>query len=322
MRALRPDTKLVLLGDHNQLASVEPGAVLGDICSQEALPVFSKGFIAKASAVTMVENLSIEGDGQTDSLVELQDSHRFGVKSGIGLVGQAINVGDSDGALEIFQDDNYPDVVFRNIGSEEHLQQELSDKYNQKPPGWFGVAEPEKALRCLGSFQVLCAVHQGVFGVSNVNRCIEEILAEKWSVVPEALSYVGRPVMIADNNYELQLFNGDTGIVLTGQLNGEGLLAFFPDGGEGVRKIPLALLPEHKTAYAMTVHKSQGSEFDEVVVVLPDWQSAVLSRELLYTALTRAGGKVEVWGSKKIFMETIKSVISRHGGLRDKLRLD
>ena len=96
---------------------------------------------------------------------------------------------------------------------------------------------------------------------------------------------------------------------------------FFPAGEKNLRKIPPVLLPDHETAYALTVHKSQGAEFDEVVLILPDWQSAVLSRELLYTALTRARQKVEVWGRAEIFRGAVKAVISRQGGLRDKLRL-
>ncbi|MCK4838166.1 MAG: AAA family ATPase, partial [Desulfobulbaceae bacterium] len=193
MRALRPETKLVLLGDRNQLASVEPGAVLGDICSRDALPVFSRDFLIKASSVTCVNGLAVGGEGQADSLVELQVSHRFSVDSGIDLVGQAINRGDSGAALEIFQDDNYPDVVWRDIGSGEQLRRELACRYKDCPPGWFGIDEPSQALQRQGSCQVLCAVRQSAFGVKRVNGYIEEALVEKWGVVPGALGYPGRP---------------------------------------------------------------------------------------------------------------------------------
>ncbi|MEN8134453.1 MAG: exodeoxyribonuclease V subunit alpha [Thermodesulfobacteriota bacterium] len=320
MRALRPETKLVLLGDRNQLASVEPGAVLGDICGQEAVVRFSTEFLARASAVTSVDGLAVGEDGQADSLVELQVSHRFGVDSGIDLVGQAINRGNGGAALEIFRDDNYPDVVWRDIGSGEQLRRELAGRFNDCPPGWFGIDDPAQVLQSLGSFQVLCAVRQSAFGINQINGYIEEALAEKWGVVSGA-GYHGRPVLVVANNYELQLFNGDTGIILADPAKEGVLQAFFPAGEKELRKIPLALLPGHETAYAMTVHKSQGSEFDEVVIILPDWQSAVLSRELLYTALTRARQRVEVWGSAEIFKGTVKAVISRHGGLRDKLRV-
>ncbi len=321
MRALRPETKLVLLGDRNQLASVEPGAVLGDICNREALPAFSRDFLAKAAAVTCVNGLEVGGNGQADSLVELQASHRFGADSGIDLVGQAITRGDANAALVVFQDENYPDVVWRDIRSGEQLRQELASRFMDCPPGWFGLDDPAQALQRLGSCQVLCAVRQSPFGVNLVNGYIEEALLAKWRVVPGGLGYPGRPVQIVVNNYELQLYNGDTGIILADPAKEGALQVFFPAGASAPRKIPLALLPDHETAYAMTVHKSQGSEFDEVVIILPDWQSAVLSRELLYTALTRARQKVEVWGRVDIFEGTVQAAISRHGGLRDKLRV-
>lgn len=323
MRALRPETKLILLGDRNQLASVEPGAVLGDICSRAVVPVFSREFLGKVSSVTAVDAIPATGDGQADSLVELQDSHRFATDSGIDLVGRAINLGDSGAALAVFHDARYPDVVWRDIKDGGQLRRELASRFNHHPPGWFGVDDSNLALPCLDSFQVLCAVRQGVFGVDQVNLYIEEVLSEKSDVCAESLCYQGRPVMVVENNYELQLYNGDTGIILADPAKGGELQAFFPggEGANGSRKVPLVMLPDHKTAYAITVHKSQGSEFDEVVVILPDWQSAVLSRELLYTALTRARLRVEVWGNSEVFKATVETEISRHGGLRDKLRL-
>jgi exodeoxyribonuclease V alpha subunit len=320
LRALRPATKLILLGDRNQLASVEPGAVLGDICRADVLETFSREFLARASALTDVDAIPAGGDGQADSLVELRVSHRFGMTSGIALVGQAVNRGDAESALAFFQDANYPDVVWRDIGSGEQLRRELSQRFNHYPPSWFGVGEPERALRGLDSFQVLCAVRQGVFGVNMVNRSVEDILAEQWAVLPGALAYPGRPVMIVENNYELQLYNGDIGLIMADPARDGALRAFFPGGEKGWRMVPLAMLPGHATAYAMTVHKSQGSEFDEIVVILPDWQSPVLSRELLYTALTRARRRVEVWGRTEVFRAGVQAEIGRQSGLRNKLR--
>lgn len=320
MRALPFEAKVVLLGDRHQLASVEPGAVLGDICGPEAI-VFSQDFLAKAALVTRVAGLAAQGKGVADSQVELQVSHRFGADSGIALLGQAINRGDARAATEVLAGDACPDVLWREVVTEEQLRQGLTERFGAHPPEWFGHGDPGMALRRLGSRQVLCAVRQGAFGVNGVNRCIEEALAGQWGVVPGSLSYPGRPVMVVNNNYELQLFNGDTGIVLADPGQNGALQAFFPTGDGNPRKIPMAMLPAHETAYAMTVHKSQGSEFDEVVVILPDWQSAVLSRELLYTALTRARKRVEIWGKGDVFKAAVRAEITRHGGLQDKLRL-
>lgn len=319
MRALEAETRLVLLGDRNQLASVEPGAVLADICGHEA-PSFSGDFLDKAATITGVEGLGVGAGSRVDSLIELQVSHRFGVDSGIAKVGRAINRGEWQDALSLLQGDEYPDVGWRDVADGQQLRQALAARFGEQPPGWFGIDDPEQSLQALGASQVLCAVRKGVFGVEQVNGCIEEALASKWGIVPGSRFYPGRPVMVSVNNYDLQLYNGDTGIIL-GDPGKEGALqTFFPAGGADIRKIPLAMLPEHETAYAMTVHKSQGSEFDEVIVILPDWQSAVLSRELLYTALTRARQRLEIWGSVGMFRAGVKAEISRHGGLWDKLR--
>lgn len=319
MRALRSDARLVLLGDRNQLASVEPGAVLGDICQRDALPKFSARFLEMAAKITEVADFTPGGGGQTDSLVELRVSHRFGMESGIALASRAITRGEADSALRLFRDERHPDIVWRDIGSERELQGELAERFDRCPPGWFGVQEPEQAVAALGGTQVLCAVRHGGFGVNKVNLYIEKVLAEKWPVAPGVPAYQGRPVLVAANNYEVQLFNGDTGLVLADSAGGGGLHVFSPTGDGGMRKIPLAMLPEHETAYAMTIHKSQGSEFDEVVIILPDRQSPVLTRELLYTALTRARHRVEVWSSASVFINTVQAVIGRHGGLGDKL---
>ncbi len=318
VRALRADTRLVLLGDRNQLASVQPGSVLGDICHRQVLPEFSEEFLELAAPLTEVSDL-IPAGGRGDSLVELQVSHRFGMESGIGLLGRAINLGDTDAALELFRDMRCSDIVWREIGSERELQRKLAERFAAFPPAWFGVEEPEQAVRTLGRAQMLCAVRHGGFGVNGVNLYIEKILAEKWPVTPGVSAYQGRPVMIVENNYDVKLFNGDTGLVLADPDTGKALSAFFPDGDGGVRKIPLAMLPAHETAYAMTVHKCQGSEFDEVVVILPDRRSPVLTRELLYTALTRARQTVEVWSSAEVFADTVQAVVGRHGGLGEKL---
>ena len=124
--------------------------------------------------------------------------------------------------------------------------------------------------------------------------------------------------MITGNNYELGLFNGDAG-VLVGATAGDGAAAFFPDPDSGVRRISALRLPQHETAFALTIHKSQGSEFDTVLLILPDQMSEVLSRELLYTAVTRARKRVEIWGDEEVFRRAVERRIERNTGLRDRL---
>ena len=317
MRALDPATKLVILGDRHQLASVEPGAILGDLCRRDKLTTFSASFIDCASQVVEASSLTVSTDRRADSLVELRRSHRFGDESGIGLLSRALNNGDGDGALKILHDSSYPDVVWREVDNRRRLHGELKKRFENKAPAWFGLVEPGQALKELERSQLLCAVRRGPFGVEGVNPLVEEILAARFPVVPGERNYQGRPVMISRNDYELELYNGDTGIIMPEPGKTGRTQAFFPGRGNDCREIAFTMLPPHETVYAMTVHKSQGSEFNEVVVILPDHPSAVLSRELLYTAVTRARERLEIWADSKVFLEAVSSVLGRHSGLRD-----
>ena len=178
------------------------------------------------------------------------------------------------------------------------------------------AASPQEALRRMGEFAVLTALRRGPFGAEGVNRVAgREINCEGEK------NFHGRPVMVSCNQYAMQLYNGDTGLIMR-DLDGDGdLRAHFADG-DGVRKILCARLPEHETAFAMTIHKSQGSEFDHVIIVLPPEISPVLCRELIYTGLTRAVKSVEVWGSKDVFVKAVESRIRRRSGLVNGLSVE
>jgi exodeoxyribonuclease V alpha subunit len=152
-----------------------------------------------------------------------------------------------------------------------------------------------------------------------VNALAEEILAEAGLVRPEGPGYAHRPILITRNDHGLQLFNGDTGVILPDPESGAPR-AFFSGPDEGVRQFPPARLPPHETVYAMTVHKSQGSEFDRVLFVLPERESPVLTRELLYTGLTRARQRAELWADEGVFYAAVARRVSRSSGLRDALR--
>ena len=152
-----------------------------------------------------------------------------------------------------------------------------------------------------------------------LNAVVENILGRKGLISPSSLFYAGRPVLVTINDYSMRLFNGDTGILFPDPDGGE-LKVFFstPDGG--VRSIPPERLPEHETAYAMTIHKSQGSEFDCVVMLLPPVGSELLTRELIYTGLTRAKKTVEIWANEDVFCSAVMKKTERNSGLRDALR--
>jgi exodeoxyribonuclease V alpha subunit len=168
-------------------------------------------------------------------------------------------------------------------------------------------------------FIFLCALKNGWYGAGRVNHSCEIVLADKlkggssWS----GGFYNGRPVMITENDYGVQLFNGDTGLILNGD---GGLKAMFKTADGTVRELSPAMLPAHETVYAMTVHKSQGSEFDHAAVVLPDTPHRVLTRELIYTAFTRARSKVTIFGTPEVLASAVASPTRRKSGLADMIR--
>jgi exodeoxyribonuclease V alpha subunit len=177
----------------------------------------------------------------------------------------------------------------------------------------------EHTLDFFEDFRILCAVRQGPFGVVALNRIVERVLKEANLIKTEGQWYSGRPIMITRNDYNLRLFNGDVGVILPDYGQDNELRAFFRDAGGNIRKFPPVMLPEHETVFAMTVHKSQGSEFERILFILPDYDSPVLTRELIYTGITRAKKNVDIWGSEGIFRAAVSRRIMRTSGLYDAL---
>jgi exodeoxyribonuclease V alpha subunit len=177
--------------------------------------------------------------------------------------------------------------------------------------------DPTKALALFEQHRILCALREGPYGVRYLNFLVEQLLRREKLIALHQKWYSGRPLMITRNDYSLRLFNGDVGIVLPDAENSNELRAFFPTSDGNIRKFTLLRLPEHETVYALTIHKSQGSEFDEILVILPDTPNPVLTRELIYTAITRAKKRVEIWGKEEVFQTAISSRIERTSGLRD-----
>jgi exodeoxyribonuclease V alpha subunit len=269
--ALPPTARLVLLGDKDQLASVEAGAVMGDFCNGQL------GRLAPHIAT-------------------LRDSRRFdGASGGIGELARAVNQGDGARATAILQ--ARPDGEVALVLSPDPqpvTRLALTGGYRpyleamqQRPADASGFdAWARQLLRLFDDFRVLCSVRDGPWGVAGLNSAIEYALASRGLLQRRGEWYEGRPVMVTRNDPALGVFNGDIGLVLR-QPGRSGLRACFADG-DALRTVSVLRLADVETAFAMTVHKSQGSEFGHVVLVLPDADSALLTRELLYTGITRA----------------------------------
>ena len=299
--ALPERCQVILLGDHDQLASVEPGAVLADIVDAAAAP---KSPLRNA-VVTLAKN------------------YRFSEQSGIHHLCNSVRQGDADEAVRILREQSYPDLV----SSELREPREIAVKFLQVVlAGLTSFAtekEPAAALDKLKTFRVLAALRRGPFGVEGLNRKIENVLREA-ELIPKSggAEYAGKPILVTQNDYQLQLYNGDVGILLPdvgAKENPAQLWAWFIGKENTLRRFAPARLPEHETAYAMTVHKSQGSEFDRVLFILPDADIPVLTRELIYTGLTRARSRVELWWNEAVFCQAVTRRAERNSGLRDVL---
>jgi exodeoxyribonuclease V alpha subunit len=315
--ALAPGARLVLLGDCDQLASVDAGAVLGDICNAGAPrrgP--SRAF---AEALTAATGAPVSGGddatGIWDAVAELTTSHRFDANAGIGRLARAVIEGRADDALAALRaSGGQLDLVELEPGAPTPaaLKRHIVDGFRPA----LTAADPERALGALGALRVLAAHRRGPRGVERLNPDIEAWLAAADLVDPRERWYRGRPVIVTENDYAVSLFNGDVGLVLD---HASGRPRAFFAGVDGPRALPPGRLPPHETNYAMSVHKSQGSEFDQVVLVLPDRRSPILTRELLYTGITRARKHVTVVGRADVVRAAVQERVQRTSGLRGAL---
>jgi exodeoxyribonuclease V alpha subunit len=321
--SLKRDSRLILLGDRDQLASVEAGAVLGDICGGRGNECFSPEFSAFFAGMTGVplpaEPHGGPVSGLADSLVILKKNYRFGSDSGIGKLAAAVNAGAGGAVVELLKGAGYADISLRSLPEPEGLLRAMAEAVIGGYAPCLVAETPAAALKCLDQFRLLCVLRRGPYGVAGINALVEEILASKGLIDPRNAWYHGRPVMITVNDRNLKLFNGDVGVVFHDRGAGGGPRIWFPDPEGGVRDISPVRLPAHETVYAMTVHKSQGSEFGRILMLLPNRESAIMTRELIYTGITRAKTAVEIWGSEKLLKSSVSMTIDRKSGLRDAL---
>jgi len=326
VQAMPTEARLILLGDRDQLSSVEAGAVLGDICGIGEPKPYSSDFASTLKAFTG-HDLTGSDDGSMpgiqDCIVGLKKNYRFEKDTGISRACNEVNAGNSQGAMSILRSDAYGDISWSDMRGPDAMVSAVRDVVNKRFKNYLKAIDlhnySEHTLDFFEDFRILCAVRQGPFGVVALNRIVERVLKEANLIKTEGQWYSGRPIMITRNDYNLRLFNGDVGVILPDYGQDNELRAFFRDAGGNIRKFPPVMLPEHETVFAMTVHKSQGSEFERILFILPDYDSPVLTRELIYTGITRAKKNVDIWGSEGIFRAAVSRRIMRTSGLYDAL---
>ena len=353
LAALPDDARLVLLGDKDQLSSVEAGAVLGDLCRRAEAAHYSASTAAWLRETTGDRiDAWVRDDAQPldQHVAMLRHSHRFGAQSGIGMLALRVNRGDAAQVQALLME-RHADIAWIDTRAETHTLAELvldggATRFvpqegsappqgyrhylqclqSHRPPAGAGAdshaAWAHEVLRAFGSFQLLCALRQGPFGAEGLNRQVANILHQAQLIDASHEWYEGRPVLVTRNDYSLGLMNGDVGIALrvpdergAMQLRVAFEVAGHADEASRIRFVLPSRLGERETVYAMTVHKSQGSEFDHAALVLPSESSAVLTRELLYTGITRARRWFSLLAPSDMIRQAVEQPVHRHSGL-------
>jgi exodeoxyribonuclease V alpha subunit len=323
--AVRPDARLVLVGDPEQLASVEAGAVLGDLVGPalQALQMTpeARGELEKVTGTPPLAARARPHGGIGDGIVILRSNHRF--SGHLATLALAVRAGEDDQVIDLLSA-GHPEIQWlraTEAGSgDSEMLQPIRAAVTAVGAALLTAAtagDGPGALEQLSRLRVLCAHRRGAAGVDTWTARIEEWLAESVDAFSASGTwYLGRPVMVTANDYGLRLFNGDTGAVIA-RPDG-GLAVVFRHGGT-LASVSPSRLSAVETVFAMTVHKAQGSEFRDVVVLLPAAESRILTRELLYTAVTRARQRLILAGSEQSIRAAIARPVARASGLTRRL---
>ncbi len=345
--AVSPGARLLLIGDRHQLASVEAGTVLADICGATGP---DKVTLSRPFALELRKHCGLELSGDDieltredrtrDCIVQLNRYHRFRTESGIGAFARACLQGKPVEAAAVLTDqDNYQDAALLPHGEGGQLGPSpcraiVSEyrTYLEMLAGGPDGGEPEQAfhlrlLRALDRFRVLCVHRKGRLGVTGLNMAVEELLrkARIKGFAPGSGNYRGQPIIVHQNDYTVGRFNGDVGVVVnrlegaTDERHRRRLWVAFPGAGDTVEYLAPSRLPEHQTVFAMTIHKSQGSQFQHAMVVLPTRSTPILTRELIYTGVTRAARRMTMIGGPELLVKALAEQVTRASGLEKEL---
>lgn len=315
MSAVSVGTKVILLGDKNQLSSVEVGSVFSDLCeSVSSANHYSAQLLSDLEPIIQDDIQTIEGQSSIlqNVLVELKRSYRFSSVKPLGMFAKALLDGVQ---LDLSDYDTLPDE--QGVYASENLEQEQIQGTLEQYLPFIEETQDRLALDKFKYFRVLCATKEGKHGVGEMNSLIEKKLA-KFLKIKQSY-YHNKPIMITQNNYGLGLYNGDIGLIRQ-QKDGK-LMACFEDLNQQVKYHEISLLPAHQTAFAMTIHKSQGSEFKNVLLTLPDRvDNHLLNRQLIYTGVTRAKEKVYLVATQEVFDQAVANKTVRLSGLKTRMK--
>jgi len=319
LAALPDRARIILLGDRDQLSSVEAGNVLGDITGHGEDIIYSEAQRCLLESLNAAPKDMLEAGESPPAISNavglLRKSYRFGDHSGIYSLARMVNKGRGQEAYELISQGSFADLGWLKV-REDKLNPACVDWAVDRYMKYLQEHSIQDALSVFERYRVLAALHHGSFGIDLLNQQITNRLQAR-GIIQGGEEYHGKPVMVTVNDYELNLFNGDTGLLWRNE-DGE-LRAWFLGGNDELRSVSVRQLPQHNCAFALTVHKSQGSEFEEVLMVLPDEMNRVLTRELIYTGITRARTHVTIQGREEVFIEACTRKVERSSGLGPRL---
>jgi len=327
IEALPKHARLILLGDKDQLTSVDTGNILSDLCQDLTLGVTPNYSQSRLLSLGLSEQqLNSQGSfALTDSLAFLQKSHRFDENSGVGQLAKAVNENNPSLLARIDQQKTqglFDDITFYEPQHRQAMINRAVDAYSEYLTLIKNGATVAQVHHAFAQYQLLAAVRKGPYGVNELNDKIEQTLSKRRLIsitMAQSRHYVGLPIMISQNDYQLGLFNGDIGILMLDEKHV--LKAMFISDDGQIRDFFPARLPAHEKVYVMTIHKSQGSEFAHTALVLPPLQdaSAGINRQLVYTGITRAKNKLDMIVQRPMLLDAMKKTVSRSSGLYQRL---
>lgn len=316
VEALKPSAKLILLGDKNQLASVEPGAFFGDLNEALLANAFSEE-TATLLELLIDEKMPIPTKAMRyEGVIEMKDNHRFGNNHPLAALSTLITAGKATEALE-FVRAGHPNLRLVENSESGQLQAAIKEELAQYLKACRRKRANDELFDVLENFRILAAIRGGRNGVEAINKSVSSFWSSSTALIQGKVIFDCCPIMATRNNYQQGIFNGDVGIVFMDE--GGNYQAHFRSVAKKTQQIPLASIDGFEIAFATTVHKAQGSEFKRVLLRLPETDSPALTREVIYTAITRAKESVEIWGNAQTLWAALGKRVTRKSALRELL---
>lgn len=326
LKALSKKTKLILIGDEYQLPSIEYGNIFKDLCYFKKF-FFTKKYFMWLNIINnnkLQENYNIPIFFFRNFITILQHNYRYSKNSGINKLALMVKEGNIKKIKKLFLLKKYTDINYVHIMNEKKYKLMINSFINEYKKYFIFLKKNHNhkdILKKFNYYQIICAVKHGLFGTKIINNIIEKELFNKKILINNIKYpnwYIGKPIIINQNNNFLNLFNGDIGITFFDK-NDKKLKIKFLSANNEYQVISIKHLPSYDIAYAITTHKSQGSEFEKISLVLPNKFYPILTRELIYTAITRAKKKIDIYSHKLIFYKAIKLKIKRFSNIKKKI---